>query len=82
MQYPTHNGLVVEPQNHQALQMMGSLNLGIKTRWCSSAGKEDGAWHNREGCVEAKQLHVEHVVVRCIFQVSAFRDRGVPRADE
>jgi hypothetical protein len=31
-------------------------------------GIEGGTWRHHEGCIKAKQLHVNHVAVRCIFQ--------------
>jgi hypothetical protein len=33
-----------------------------------SVGIGGGTWRHHEGCIEAKQLHVEHVAVRSISQ--------------
>jgi hypothetical protein len=32
------------------------------------AGIGGDTWHHHEGCFEAKQLHVERIVVRSIFK--------------
>jgi hypothetical protein len=42
--------------------------LGSKLGDVISAVIGGGTCRHREGCIEAKQLHVERVVVRCIFQ--------------
>jgi hypothetical protein len=64
--YATHGGLVVEPQNHPTLWMAGFTEFGCKFGDAVPTGIEGGTW-SHEGCVEAKQLRVEHMTVRYIL---------------
>jgi hypothetical protein len=66
-QCETHDSLVVEPQNHPALQMesfaeFGPQNLAVAI----PEGTGGGTWRHSEGCVKVKQLCVERVVVASI----------------
>jgi hypothetical protein len=64
-QYDTHGGLVVEPQNHPALRMVGFAQFGPQNSVAAvSKGIDGDTWHHNEGCVKAKQLRVERVGVR------------------
>jgi hypothetical protein len=61
MRCTTRGGFVVEPQNHPSAGFaeFGPQNLTVAV----SAGIRGGTWHHHKGCVEAKQLCVERVVV-------------------
>ena len=45
-----------------------SPSLGLKLDGVVLAKIRGSSWSHHEWCVEAKQLYVECVVVRCIFQ--------------
>jgi hypothetical protein len=51
-----------------------AMDGGFHRVWASKldgavlVGIEGGMWHQHEGCVEPKQLRVEHVSMRCTFQ--------------
>jgi hypothetical protein len=60
----THDGLVVEPQNHPALRMTGFTEFGPQNSVAAvQEGTDDSTWCHIEGCVKTKQLRVERVVV-------------------
>jgi hypothetical protein len=57
-------GLVVDPQNHPALLMVGFAEFGPQnSAVVVPEGTDCGMWCHSEGCVKAKQLRVERVVV-------------------
>jgi hypothetical protein len=61
----TCGSLVVEPQNHPALRMMGFAEFGPQNSAVAVlAGIGYGTRRNHVGCVGAKQLHVECMTVR------------------
>jgi hypothetical protein len=65
MRCATYGCLVVEPQNHPVLRMVGFDRV-----WASKLGGAvlvgigGSPWRHNEGCIEAKQLRVECVAVR------------------
>jgi hypothetical protein len=65
MRCATCGGLVVEPQNHPALRMMGFAEFGPQNSAVTVlVGIGYGTRRNHVGCVGAKQLHVECMTVR------------------
>jgi hypothetical protein len=66
MEFGTHDGLVSKPPS--------STDGRFHRVWASKLGSvvpvgiRGSMWRHREGCIEAKQLCVECVNVRCIFQ--------------
>jgi hypothetical protein len=61
-QYDTHGGLVVELQNHPALQMAGFAEFGPhNSATAVLKGTSGSTWRHKEECVKVKHLHVEHV---------------------
>jgi hypothetical protein len=61
----THDGLVVEPQNHPALWMVGFAEFGPQNTATAVLEAIDGStWRHSEGCIKAKQLRVERVPVK------------------
>jgi hypothetical protein len=61
----THDDLVVEPQNHLALRMIGFHRVGPQNSAVAIPTRIiGGMWRHHEGCVEAKQLHEECMLVR------------------
>jgi hypothetical protein len=60
----THDGLVVEPQNHPALRIAGFAEFVPQNSVATVLeGTDGGTWRHSEGCFTAKQLHVERVAV-------------------
>jgi hypothetical protein len=52
------------PQNHPALRMAGFAEFGPQNSTVAvPEGTGGGTWHDRGGCVKAKQLRVKDVVV-------------------
>jgi hypothetical protein len=65
MRYATHDSLVVEPQNYQALKMEGVAEFGHKKIDGVVPSRNGGSmWCHHEGCVKAKQLRDERMTVR------------------
>jgi hypothetical protein len=55
---------VIEPQIHHALRMVGFDEFGPQNSGAAvPTGTDSGTWRHSNGCVKAKQLRVEHVVV-------------------
>jgi hypothetical protein len=70
--------LVVEPQNHPATGFVefGPQNSAVAI----PVGIGGGTWRPHERCIEAKQLRVERVAVRSIFEeLVHFTPGGVDR---
>jgi hypothetical protein len=60
----SHNSLVVEPQNHPALRMVGFPKFGPQNFAVAiPEGIGGGTWWHNEGCVKAKQLRLDRVAV-------------------
>jgi hypothetical protein len=60
----THDGLVVEPQNHPTLRIAGFAEFVSQNSAAEvPEGTDGGTWRHSEGCFKAKQLHVERVAV-------------------
>ena len=56
---------MVEPQNHLALRMAGFTEFGPQNSATAvPEGTGGGTSCHSEGCVNAKHLRVDHVVVR------------------
>ena len=52
------------PQNHPALRMPGFAEFGPQNSVVAvMKGTSGGTWHDRRGCVKAKQLCVKDVAV-------------------
>jgi hypothetical protein len=63
-QCDTHDDLVVEPRNHPALWTTGFAEFGPQNSAAAvMEGINGGTWHHSEGCIKAKQLRVECVIV-------------------
>jgi hypothetical protein len=61
----THGSLVVEPQNHPALQMSSFTEFEPQNSdVVVPEGTSGGTWRHSEGCIKAKQLRVERMAIR------------------
>jgi hypothetical protein len=45
-----------------------SFRPSLASKLGGGGSRRGGTWHHHEGCIEAKQISVERVVVRSIFE--------------